>query len=277
LPDKDGSFKFEVDEGINYGVKFDNLLYRYVTPSNADLSTIYDFKLKIDPDNLEVNFPITVGPHTWPTRFTGNQDSCGNTAQKGERCVEAYQDISKGFNGAPYGGAVRDWMDGHNVIDNHWGTDINIDAGTPELASAPGKVIETVENWPNQQGSFFYGFYSDADAKVLYQDSGKLVCIDHDVIDSSSGYHLYTMSTHLNGVSVKVGDFVKRGQQIGTCGTTGRTYNHPENDFIQFGSKNGSLWAPDMYAYRGDPNSISYWTKKSNPQQPNDPQSPIPD
>ncbi|MGD8926651.1 MAG: peptidoglycan DD-metalloendopeptidase family protein [Thioalkalispiraceae bacterium] len=75
----------------------------------------------------------------------------------------------------------------------HSGLDIAAPKGTPILAPARGKIINT--------GKYFF--------------NGNTVFIDH-------GQGLITMYCHLNSTTVKTGDIVKRGQQIGTVGMTGR-------------------------------------------------------
>lgn len=80
----------------------------------------------------------------------------------------------------------------------HPGVDIAGDAGTPILASAPGKV-----------------------ADVFYQPGGfgNLIVIAHNV----GGKMVYSAYNHLldNSTKVKVGDQVERGQHIGDMGSTG--------------------------------------------------------
>ncbi|MGE3063206.1 MAG: peptidoglycan DD-metalloendopeptidase family protein [bacterium] len=62
--------------------------------------------------------------------------------------------------------------------------------------------------------------YAPADGKVIYADYlagyGKTLKIDH-------GYGYITVYAHLNKISVKEGDLVKRHQMIGHMGSTGRS------------------------------------------------------
>lgn len=78
--------------------------------------------------------------------------------------------------------------------DYHAGLDISADRGSPVYSTADGKVTQS-----SYEGSY-----------------GNLIVVDH-------GYGLETRYGHLASYRVKAGAYVKRGDILGTVGSTGRS------------------------------------------------------
>jgi len=80
----------------------------------------------------------------------------------------------------------------------HYGIDISAEKGTPIYATAEGKVVE-VKNTGNLRTNF-----------------GRCIRIDH-------GNGIKTLYGHLDKITVKLGQMVKRWDKIGEMGRTGRS------------------------------------------------------
>jgi murein DD-endopeptidase MepM/ murein hydrolase activator NlpD len=99
----------------------------------------------------------------------------------------------------------------------HSGIDYSADRGTPVVAANRGRVALL--------GEFFF--------------AGRLVALDH-------GLGLYTLYFHLDGVAVSEGQFVERGQTVGTVGTTGRSTGPHLHFAAQL--RRARINPPDLYA-----------------------------
>lgn len=291
-PDKDGTVKIpDLKGGVEYLVKpafltptDPSALFRYITPSNSNFVSFDKFRLMIDsntdpqdsdyinlngyrlrlsPDNLHADLHIVHGPATWPFL-----DSSRKVAYRGP-LRGGYMDIS-----LLYGGKTRDWMGGSNTYPDHSGDDIIAPSlGTPSLSIMPGIVIYTRSDWPAGEG----GDPWDENASASNR-TGNYVLIQHP-----EGFQ--SEHSHLDKVSVNVDDVVKRGQPVGTVGYTGRALaSYPENDLILFKISTSNVIGNTIYYNQADlfraleiPSAATYWSLDSNPQKPDDPQSPIPD
>lgn len=112
--------------------------------------------------------------------------------------VSTYEGWKNGFI-VPVEGAISGYFGNQRIFNGtpkspHSGTDIAAPEGTPVKASGDGKVILSGKN-------YFY--------------TGNMVIIDH-------GQGLQTIYAHLKEAKVKEGDFVSKGDIIGTVGKTGR-------------------------------------------------------
>ncbi|MCE5251186.1 M23 family metallopeptidase [bacterium] len=87
-----------------------------------------------------------------------------------------------------------------NTVKNYFGVDINNVEGTPIVATADGIVEEVVK-------------YSD--------EYGRYVVIDHGNGYKTRYTHLQTIAQMNPKITINVGDYVKRGQQVGCMGRTG--------------------------------------------------------
>jgi murein DD-endopeptidase MepM/ murein hydrolase activator NlpD len=116
--------------------------------------------------------------------------------------------------------------------------------GTPVLAAADGVVVEAGDDRKT-----FYGPYS-----YFY---GNLIVIKHQVPGLSQP--LFTLYGHLSQISVRVGDSVRAGQEIGKVGMSGvATGSHlhfevrlGENSYKN--SRNPELWLVPLAGKDGVP------------------------
>ncbi len=98
----------------------------------------------------------------------------------------------------------------------HNGIDFAASQGTPVLAAASG-IVEVVQKSLDKKGY------------------GNMILIEHDNLKfrDEHGYkmHYKTRYAHLHTVSVKEGDVVAKGEQIGTVGATGHVITkHAKSD-----------------------------------------------
>lgn len=120
--------------------------------------------------------------------------------------------VGKAPSGAPTGSGRFAWPTQGMLSQRYWSGHLGIDiasrTGTPIRAADDGYVV--------MAGRDTWGY-------------GNQIVIDH-------GNGFWTRYAHLQKISVKAGDVVKKGQQIGTMGSTGRsTGPHLHFEVIQGG------------------------------------------
>jgi hypothetical protein len=131
---------------------------------------------------------------------------------------------------------IRDWKGTQETYDQHTGIDYRVPIGTPVIAAAPGQVLSS--NYDPQ--------------------SGNVIAIIHGLFVTQYG--------HLSKRSVRAGDKVTRGQQIGLSGATGEwvgKFPHLHFDLAEM-----ILPRVDIYRDITNPGSLSYWTIDNKPQYP---------
>lgn len=131
---------------------------------------------------------------------------------------------------------IRDWQGNQQTYDQHSGIDYRIPIDTPVIASAPGQVLSSKYD----------------------QQSGNIIAIVHGLFVTQYG--------HLNKRTVRTGDKVTRGQQIGSSGATGEWVG--KFPHLHFDLSEVILPRIDIYRDITNPESFSYWTVDNNPQYP---------
>jgi murein DD-endopeptidase MepM/ murein hydrolase activator NlpD len=105
----------------------------------------------------------------------------------------------------------------------HFGTDYEVPVGRSVRASESGHVIRAAKHIPG-----------DPDSGSL----GELVIINHTPKAKKDKQHIYTLYGHLSKYSVKRGNKVKKGDEIGLSGKTGTaTGPHLHFAVVDAGSK----------------------------------------
>ena len=116
--------------------------------------------------------------------------------------------------------------------------------GRPIFAPAAGTVVEAVNTIPENSYRDGHVVYADVPEGVDPGGLGNHVTIDHGNGEFSSLHHM-----KLNSVTVKKGDHISQGQQIGAIGFSGDTFL-PHLDYTM-------MDGPDVRTSRGLPSYFS--------------------
>ncbi len=126
-------------------------------------------------------------------------------------------------------------------------------AGNPRVNSPYGRRVDP---FTKKKGAFHSGidYKADVGTKVYASESGRviraakhvalgeLIIIDHTPNAKDGTKFLYTMYAHLSEYSVKLGDDVKRSEQIGLSGKTGHRVTGPHLHFSIIESTTKVKW-----------------------------------
>jgi len=241
--DHDGKYRISnAVVGGSYHLSFaDEFLsktsFRFISLSNIlfkPISDGYDFVL--DAAEAQISLGVVVGPLTLPFR-------------KGTRIGDiAYHDGNYCAWNPNSNVCAKDWKGGKETYDGHKGTDYGIVRGTPILAAAPGEIVIAQ-----------YEEGKDLDPNIL---------INHR---RYYGSYLLTAYAHMSRVDVKVGQKVKRGDQIGLSGPSASVSSPGPHLHFQLNLAQDLVhwdgrFHKDPYRAIWDPASICYWTKDNDAQ-----------
>ena len=143
-----------------------------------------------------------------------------------EECyIQSYVDLDPGPG-------IQDRSCGIHTYDNHKGTDFRLrsldlmDRGIPVVAVAGGKVVRTRDGMRDVHMGLF-------GQKLAFRRGAG----NHVVIDHGSGWRTLYGHMRQGSVTVKAGDSVKPGQQIGLVGMSGLTeFPHLHFEISKFNS-----------------------------------------
>jgi murein DD-endopeptidase MepM/ murein hydrolase activator NlpD len=125
--------------------------------------------------------------------------------------------IKSGVVSFPYGAKYR-------TGGVHKGIDYAAVIGTPVVAAVPGVVVHAGKHVYRKGWGWSFGIH---------------VIVDNDAFENGSA-GLWAGYCHLNGVNVKAGQRVAKGQLLGTSGNTGRT----SGPHLHFEIQTQRHWSP---------------------------------
>ena len=147
--------------------------------------------------------------------------------------VEAFKDLRTGFTNdiADWTGwSAANWVS-PDAYDEHIGTDVSVQTGTPLYASAAGRVTEAVNGFPQNDHSTYCGNY----AKIAVTAA------------SPNGEAIDLTYCHMLSVSVSVGQHVNVGDFIGLSDNTGNSTS--EHVHFQTEIRGGAQTCPFYWAH----------------------------
>ncbi len=125
----------------------------------------------------------------------------------------------------------------------HYGIDYAAPKGSSVMASERGRVVRAADHPKSETRKRVYG---------------NVIVIDHAPDAGKYERHIYTLYAHLDWMSVRAGDIVKKGEPIGASGNTGMStgpHLHFEvivSDSALGWSNAGAMGVPGEW-YRKDP------------------------
>ncbi len=217
--------------------------FRYIALSNAEFRSINDYDYPVTSDEPSVDLGLMEGFLTLP--FTVNLNPL------------YYVDLDPS-------GKLVDWMGGTKTYSHCRGTDCLLPSHTQTFAAAPGVVVDIrTVNYPVSDDACGNGTPCTA----------TYIEISHDDIG-----HGYTFCDHMERIDVGIGQFVTRGEQIGSAGyKEGDTLSSSTAPNIQI-----HFQYNDMYDTKDPFRDLNYskhptwprassetlWTKDNDPQFP---------
>jgi len=228
----------EVPRGMNTIRPFPTKNFRYMCESASEFRPVEEPYRVLVLDDARKDIGLMEGFLTMPF-----------VKGTGIRAVSYHDDNYCEWNPSSNSRA-KDWMGGQQTYEGHKGTDYGIERGTQILAAAPGEVMIAQ-----------YEEGKDLDPNVLLYHGWH------------NGNHCFTAYAHMSRVDVKVGQRVRRGDQIGLSGPSQSVPSPGPHLHFQLNlapSIKGwdGRFHRDPYRAIWDPTAVSYWTKDNDPQYP---------
>lgn len=145
--------------------------------------------------------------------------------------IEAFKDLLVGAGIADWTGWSGTTWVSPDAYDDHIGTDVSVQTGTPLYASAAGMVTEAVNGYPRNDHSTYCGNY----VKIAVDGT------------SPNGELIDLTYCHMLSVSVSVGQHLNVGDQVGLSDNTGNSTS--EHVHFQTELRGGAQTCPFYWAH----------------------------